>query len=148
MARLFGAQRKVLQAVHALPKDAAGYVTEIQIAQSTQIIDSDARDGIETLEGEGFIEVAHTTTGLSASITAKGRLALNQSLPLSAFPSSPTDTETSNLREPAQPQRTAVIDASGNWALLGDHFFDARSVKQRAGILTIVIPSEGPRTMP
>lgn len=58
MAKLIGAQRMVLQAILDLPKNAAGYVTDSQIAQSTQITIADLRDWIETLESEGFVEVA------------------------------------------------------------------------------------------
>ena len=73
MARLIGAQRMVLQAILDLPKDSAGYVRDAHIAQKTQIAIADVRDWIETLEGEGHVNVARTTGGLSASITAQGR---------------------------------------------------------------------------
>ncbi|WP_165248070.1 hypothetical protein [Paludisphaera soli] len=76
MAKLFGAQKLVLQAVQDSPKDASGYVADGQIAQRTSIALKDVRDWIETLEGEGHVEVARTETGLCASITAKGRLQL------------------------------------------------------------------------
>ncbi len=75
MAKLIGAQRKILQAILDLPRDAAGYVTDSQIAQTTQIAISDVRDWIETLEGDGYVEVARAGGGLNALITAKGRLA-------------------------------------------------------------------------
>jgi putative methionine-R-sulfoxide reductase with GAF domain len=78
MAKLFGAQKLVLQAIHDSPKDEAGFVIDTQVAQATSITLNDVRDWIETLEGEGHVEVARTTTGLSTSITAKGRLALGQ----------------------------------------------------------------------
>lgn len=78
MARLFGAQRMVLQAITDLPKNPAGFVADQQVAQSTKIALSDVRDWIETLEGEGYVEVAQTEAGLTASITAQGRLALKQ----------------------------------------------------------------------
>ena len=77
MARLFGAQRLVLQAIQDSPKDAAGLFTDIQVAQSTNIALKDVRDWIETLEGEGLIEVAPTITGLSVLLTAAGRLRLS-----------------------------------------------------------------------
>jgi hypothetical protein len=84
MAKLFGAQRMILQAVNDLPKEPSGYVADNQIALHTRIDPSDVRDWIETLEGEGFVEVARTRVGLSASVTAKGRLALGQSRPMPA----------------------------------------------------------------
>jgi hypothetical protein len=37
MARLFDAQRMVLRTVEDLPKDAAGYVTDTQIAQRSSV---------------------------------------------------------------------------------------------------------------
>ena len=80
MARLIGAQRMVLQAILDLPKDSAGYVQDAHIAQKTQIVIADVRDWIKTLEGEGHVNVARTTGGLSASITAQGRLALGQAI--------------------------------------------------------------------
>ena len=77
MAKLYGAQRMVLQAVSDLPKDAAGYVTDAQIARRTQIASSEVRDWIETLEGEGLVEFGRTTEGLSVLLTPKGRLQLS-----------------------------------------------------------------------
>jgi pimeloyl-ACP methyl ester carboxylesterase len=82
MAKLFGAQRMVLQAVNDLPKNAAGFVTDDQIIQATQISESDVRDWLDTLDGEGLIEVARTTKGLSVLLTAKGRLQLGLYQPI------------------------------------------------------------------
>src|SRR5208337_4176138 len=76
MTKLFGAQRMIFQAILDLPKDAAGYVADKQIEQRTNIALRDIKDWIETLDGEGFVEVARTTEGVSAPITAKGRLQL------------------------------------------------------------------------
>ena len=81
MAKLIGAQRMVLQAILDLPKDSYGYVPDYQIAESTQIAIADVRDWIETLADEGYVEVAHTGVGLSASITAQGKLILRQFQP-------------------------------------------------------------------
>ncbi len=76
MAKLFGAQRMIVQAVNDLPRDASAYVRDQQVAQNTHISISDVRDWIETLEGEELIDVVRTTEGISTSITAKGRLQL------------------------------------------------------------------------
>lgn len=76
MAKLFGAQRMVLQAIQDLPADTAGYVLDVQIFQVTSINLKDVRDWMDTLEGEGFVELARTDSGYRAMITAKGRLAL------------------------------------------------------------------------
>jgi hypothetical protein len=78
MAKLFGAQKTVLQAIHDSPKNAAGFVTDVLIAGTTRIALDDIRDWFDTLDGEGLLEVARTTEGLSASITAKGRLQLSK----------------------------------------------------------------------
>src|SRR3954470_12650863 len=83
MPKLFGAQRLVLQAIQDSPQDAAGFVTDAQVARSTQIAVSDVRDWLDTLDGEGLVEVARTTEGLRASITAKGRQELRKYLPTS-----------------------------------------------------------------
>ncbi len=81
MAKLIGAQKLVLQAIKDLPQDAAGFVTDTQLVQSTNIALNDVRDWIETLEKHGYVDVARTKKGLSASVTAEGRLVLSQFLP-------------------------------------------------------------------
>jgi hypothetical protein len=98
MARLIGAQRMVLQAILDLPKDTAGFVKDTQIAQSTEIATSDVRDWIETLEGEGYVEVARTGVGLSASTTAQGKLILRQFQPFGSTP-----PPASQVRPPTPP---------------------------------------------
>jgi hypothetical protein len=141
MARLIGAQRMVLQAIVDLPVNSAGFVTDAQIAQHTQIAASDVRDWIETLEGEGLVNVAKTTSGLSASITANGRLALGQYRPFPSAPAPPAADTPADTRGIDQRQGVDVIDSSGNWVLLGSYFFQAKSIKQGSGVLTVVIPS-------
>ena len=66
MAELFGAQRLVLQAILDLQKDSAGFVTDSQIAQSTQIDLDMVRDWIRTLGDAKYVEFARTEAGLSA----------------------------------------------------------------------------------
>ncbi len=125
MARLIGGQRLVLQAILNLPKDDAGYVTDTQVAQNTQIALKDVRDWIETLEGQGFVEVVRATDGLRALITAEGRLALglyqpfgtaaspaSQSGPSPASPGSrtaqpPTNQPSQTQAPPCSPARAA-----------------------------------------
>ena len=112
MARLIGAQRMVLQAILDLPKDSAGYVRDAHIAQKTQIVIADVRDWIETLEGEDHVNVARTTGGLSASITAQGRLALGQFRPVQTPPASPIGFSGHQpVSEP--PQHPATFPAVG-----------------------------------
>ena len=102
----------VLQAVYDLPKDAAGYVTDAQITQSTQIAVTDVRDWIETLEGEGHVNLARTEVGLSASITASGRQAIRQNQPIEGSPSpqqtsKPTTTTSGSSGHRPAPQPTS-----------------------------------------
>ncbi len=104
MAKLFGAQRMVLQAVNDLPKHPAGYVTDDQISRATGIDVSEVRDWIETLEGGGHIEVAKTGFGLSACISAGGRLALSRSL-------SGSSADDNNFRE--KPLKLVVMGLTG-----------------------------------
>jgi hypothetical protein len=97
MARLVGAQRLVLQAIQDSPKDAAGFVSDVQVVQAASLALDDVRDWIETLEGEGYVEVAPTAAGLSAIITAKGRLSLRHrpERPIEAAPPGEADFESS-----------------------------------------------------
>lgn len=80
MTQLYGSQRLVLKAIRDLPANAAGFVTDKQIAHHTRIKLEAVKDWVETLEKAGFVEVARTTEGISALLTAEGRLALNESL--------------------------------------------------------------------
>ena len=86
MAKLIGAQRMVLQAILDASGDVLSFVEDSQIAQTTRIALEYTRDWLETLEREEYVEIDRTEAGLSASITAKGRLALGQYRP---FPSTP-----------------------------------------------------------
>ena len=73
-----------------------------RIAKTTGIALKDVRYWLETLEAEDLIQVARTEAGLSASINAKGRLALGQFRPFSTTmpdrPFAPPQT-TSDLPE-------------------------------------------------
>jgi CHAT domain len=108
MAKLIGAQRMVLQAIFDLPKNAASYVTEDQIAQSTQIALTDVRDWLDTLDGEGYVNVARTTGGLTASITAQGKLIIRQFQPLDP-PSSGSTSTTNPTPATATPSGTPPV---------------------------------------
>ena len=92
MAKLFGAQALVLQAIDAAPKGAAGYCTDAQIAADTRVSLKDVQDYIDNLEDEGYVNVARTTEGLSASITAKGSIQLS-SIKTPAELGNPTGTQ-------------------------------------------------------
>ncbi len=108
MAKLFGAQRLVLQAIQQAPADAAGFVTDAQIVQSTKIALKDVRDWIATLEGEDFVEVARTSAGVIASITPKGRLQLGLYPPIQAEP------EGVGAAEPVQASHLSAAPTAGS----------------------------------
>jgi len=119
MAKLISAQRMVLQAILDLPKDPSGFVTDKQVAQSTQIALGNVRNWLETLEGDGHVSIARITSGLSAYITAQGRLALGQFRPFPSTPSVATAaTNTTNLTSTSTtplgtpPVRTILILAA------------------------------------
>lgn len=100
MAKLFGAQRMIVQAVNDLPRDASAYVRDQQVAQNTHISISDVRDWIETLEGEELIDVVRTTEGISTSITAKGRLQLETFRNVEPIPIAPHQDKRGDTSQP------------------------------------------------
>ena len=83
VARLAGAQRLVLQAIVDAQAGSSDYVDEARLVQDTGIDGTDLRDWLQTLEEEGYIDVARTREGLSAAVTAKGRLTLGLFRPVS-----------------------------------------------------------------
>jgi hypothetical protein len=76
MPKLYGAQRMVLQALLDAAGNSASFIEDSRLAQATRIAIGDMRNWLETLEGDDYINLARTETGFSASLTAKGRLAL------------------------------------------------------------------------
>lgn len=111
MAKLFGAQRMILKAIVDLPKDAADFVTDEQIARGTRIAIEDVRDWIETLVSEGYVDAVRTTTGLVVTIRATGRLALQQSLPF-LTPTVPISTQAGMA---ATPVAVLIDEAHGQF---------------------------------
>ena len=110
MARLFGAQRMVLQSILNLPKDTLGFVTDGQIAQDTRIAPKAVKDWIETPDEEGLVEAARTTAGVSVSITAKGRLQLGLSEPIST-----TDSSRAALKVTQSVQPSSTSSPADGW---------------------------------
>jgi DNA-binding MarR family transcriptional regulator len=92
MTKLFGAQRLVLQTIWDSPKDATGFVTDSQIAQSTRMTIGDVRDSIEILDGDGFVEIVRREEDLSVAINAKGRQTLRQLRPFETAPNESVDS--------------------------------------------------------
>src|SRR4051794_6677456 len=95
MARLFGAQRLVLQAIQDAQGETSGCIGDTRIAQSTQIALRDVRDWFLTLDQDECVDLGLTEGGLKASVTAKGRLALGLYRP---FPTQSTTPEPSRSR--------------------------------------------------
>src|SRR5271157_979190 len=94
MAKLISAQKMVLQAVLNAQGETTSYVFDTKIAEATQIAIKDVRDYLETLEGNEYVNVARTEAGLSASVTANGRLALGQFRPFSSSTPGPAPLPT------------------------------------------------------
>src|SRR4051812_15591111 len=108
MARLFGAQRLVLQAISDTQGDTGAFIEDSRIAQATRISLRDMRDWFLTLDHDEYVDLALTESGMSASVTAKGRLALGLYRP---FPT-PAKPEPSRSRSKTGRERALVIGIS------------------------------------
>src|SRR5271157_5869666 len=108
MAKLFGAQRMVLQALLEAQGDTGAFVEDSRIAQATRISLRDMRDWFLTLDNDELVDLALTENGMSASLTAKGRLTLGLYRP---FPA-PTAPEPSRSRSKTNRERALVIGIS------------------------------------
>ena len=110
MARLIGAQRMVLQAILDAQGEAQNYVEDFRIAQSTRIALNDVRHWLETIADEDYVEVARTEVGLSASITAKGRLALEQFRPFQSEERAAGRTDRAPVSDASQDRGAKPLD--------------------------------------
>ena len=108
MARLFGAQPLVLQAILNVQGDAQAFIEDTRICQATRISLRDIRDWFLTLDNDEQVDLALTENGMSASVNAKGRLALGLYRP---FPT-PTAPEPSRSRSKTGRERALVIGIS------------------------------------
>jgi len=108
MARLFGAQRLVLQEIQDAQGESQSFLEDTRICQATKIALRDMRDWFLTLDNDEYVDLALTESGLSASVTAKGRLALGLYRP---FPT-PTTSEPSRSRSKTGRERALVIGIS------------------------------------
>ncbi|WP_165248075.1 hypothetical protein [Paludisphaera soli] len=91
-----------------------------------------------------MVALTRTIGGFEAHIEAKGRLALEQYRPFSGGVGTESTWQPEQDAYDQTPRRSElVIDSSGNWVLLHDHFFNAKSVRQSGSILTVVVPSNG-----
>lgn len=110
MAKLYGAQRLVLQTILDAQGDSQSFVEDSRIAQTTTISLQDVRDWLFTLDLHDYVDLALTVNGFSASVTAKGRLALGLYRPFPPQPSSVADP--SKARSKTGRERALVIGVS------------------------------------
>lgn len=111
MARLFGAQRMALQAILDTQGDSQAFIEDNRISQATRISLRDMRDWFLTLDHDELVDLALTENGLSASVTAKGRLALGLYRPFPT-PTRPSAPEPSRSRSKTGRERALVIGIS------------------------------------
>jgi hypothetical protein len=111
MARLFGAQRLVLQAIQDAQGDTSAFIEDARVSQTTHITIRDLRDWFLTLDQDEYVDLALTDGGLKASITAKGRLTLGlyQPFPTQQLPPPP---EPARSRSRTGRERALVIGIS------------------------------------
>ena len=127
MAKLIGAQRMVLQATLDAQGETTNYIADTKIAEATRIAIKDVRDWLETLEGNEYVSVARTEAGLSASVTANGRLALGQFRPFSSSTPGPAPFPTT--KPPLSP-----TGPSGTPSLASTELPDAQPTAPRQAI--------------
>src|SRR5271157_5631276 len=102
MAKLYGAQKMVLQAILNAQGETSTYIDDSKLAQVTQIRLEDMRNWLLTLDQEEYVDLALTNNGLSASITPKGRLTLGLFSPLPPTPApEPSKSRSRTGREKA-----------------------------------------------
>jgi hypothetical protein len=111
MARLFGAQRMVLQAIQDTQGETLSFIEDSRIAQSTRISLTDIRDWFLTLDNEELVDLGLTENGLSASVNAKGRLALGLYRPFTMLTQS-SPSEPFRSRSRTGRERALVIGIS------------------------------------
>jgi len=113
MAKIFGAQLMVLQAILDAQGNSRAFIEDSRIAQVTRISLTDMRDWFLTLDHEEYVDLALTENGMSASVTAKGRLALGLYRP---FPTpataTPATAEPARSRSRTGRERALVIGIS------------------------------------
>ena len=111
MPRLFGAQRMVLQAILDAQGKTSAFIEDSRVAQVTQISLRDMRDWFLTLDQDEYVDLALTESGLKASVTAKGRLALGLYRPFPT-PTKPPTPEPSKSRSRTGREKALVIGIS------------------------------------
>ena len=111
MARLFGAQRMVLQTILDAQGETLAFIEDTRVAQVTQISLRDMRDWFLSLDQDEYVDLALTEGGLKASVTAKGRLALGLYRPFPT-PTKPPTPEPARSRSRTGREKALVIGIS------------------------------------
>ena len=111
MPKLFGAQRMVLQAILDAQGETSALIEDSRVAQVTQISLRDMRDWFLTLDQDEYVDLALTESGLKASVTAKGRLALGLYRPFPT-PTKPPIPEPASSRSRTGREKALVIGIS------------------------------------
>ncbi len=101
----------VLQAIQDAQGDSQSFIEDIRIAQATRISLRDIRDWFLTLDNDELVDLALTENGMSASVTAKGRLTLGLYRPFPT-PTQPSAPEPSRSRSKTGRERGLVIGIS------------------------------------
>ena len=123
MAKLRGTQPMVLQAMLDGSGDMQSFVEDSQIARTTRIALVDVRDWLETLRDDEYVEIARTEAGLSAMITAKGRLELRQPRPVPSTTPGPGTSSPPTSDTPAAPAATSSIPSPAESEIFSNRSF-------------------------
>src|SRR5271166_1991542 len=110
--KLEGGERLVLKTLRDFQGDSTDYLDDARLTAATKMFVQDVRDWLETLEGKGFVERARGMDGFSAYATAKGKLALRMTEPLSrAKPAVPDAVSGASIpvAPPATPQEDGAV---------------------------------------
>jgi hypothetical protein len=98
----------VLQAIQEAQGDTSGFIGDSRIAESTKISLQDMRDWLLTLDNDEYVDLARNENGMSAAVTAKGRLALGLFQPFTT----PSTPEPARSRSKTGKERALVIGIS------------------------------------
>jgi hypothetical protein len=134
MAKLYGAQKMVLQAIMNAQGEASSYIDDSKLARETQIALSDMRNWLLTLDHEEYVDLALTNSGLSASITPKGRLTLGMFRPIATTPARVQESPPPRLKTGGE--KALVIGVSDYPSPIAKLPAVANDVREIAGLLS------------
>ena len=114
---------------------APGFIEDNRLAQATRIALGDVRNWLETLDSDEYINLARTEVGLSASITAKGRLVLG------VLPIAPSKQSVTSPSAGPSPTTVSPFPAVRTILILAAN---PKSTEKKP--LSATLPSPGPAT--